>query len=145
MKSANSRIAVTAVVASAFIAMAIVVAAAALLESSHATSATQERHGFQGLDETFAIHRKLGWTVISSPGDGRRYRICGAIGDNDPASESSNIQGAFSTGGKTVSFNVSRPPGVEVAVEGLEPADGGDLCFAVLTRPWDTGRKTGSQ
>lgn len=145
MKSASSRIVVLAVVAAGFIALAIGIAAAALLQPIVEASVTQDGNGFRKLDETFAIHRQLGWTVISSPNDERRYRICGAIGDNDPASEMSRMQGSFSTGGKSVSFDIPRPQGVEVSVEGLAPLDGGDLRYAVLTRPWKTDQTADSQ
>jgi len=91
---------------------------------------------YRNIDEAFAIHRKLGWTMISAPNDGRRYRICGAIANNDPKSDASHMSGSFATGGKSVTFSIRRPPDVEVAVEGLEPADRGDLQFAVLTRPF---------
>jgi hypothetical protein len=89
---------------------------------------------FRSIDESFAIRRSQGWTLVSAPGDGRRFRICGAA-QSDPASGLATFRGAFRTGGKSVRFDVPVPPGTVVAVEGLEPADGGPLQFAVLSRP----------
>lgn len=104
----------------------------ALQADSLAAAATSP--AFRSVEESLAIRRSQGWTLVSAPGDGRRFRICGAA-QSDPASGLATFRGGFRTGGKSVRFDVPIPPDTVVAVEGLEPADGGPLQFAVLTRP----------
>jgi hypothetical protein len=100
--------------------------------SPGATNVTIQK--FRPIDELFSIRRSQGWTLVSAPGDGRLYRVCGAT-QSDPASGLQRFRGAFSGGGRSVRFDVPIPEGAVIAVEGLEPADGGPLRYAVLSRP----------
>lgn len=88
---------------------------------------------FRTIDDAFAIHRREGWSLASAPTDGRRYRICGAT-QSDPNSGVSSFCGSFKTGGRSIDFDVEVPDGTIVAVEGLDPIDGGPLTYAVLVR-----------
>lgn len=88
---------------------------------------------FRTIDDAFAIHLSQGWSLTSAPTDGRRYRICGAT-QSDPTSGVSACSGSFETGGRSIEFGVEVPDGTIVAVEGLDPLDGGPLTYAVLTR-----------
>ena len=90
---------------------------------------------YRPIEVLFEIHRDQGWSVVSAPTDGRRYRICGAT-QMVPTSGIDTFGGSFSTSGKTVSFEVNLPTDQAVAVEGLEPRDGGPLSYVVLTRKW---------
>jgi hypothetical protein len=89
--------------------------------------------GYRTIDDALAIHRSLGWSLVSAPTDGRRYRICGAI-QHSPKQGLASQSGAFITGGRSVEYSVDVPSGSLVAVEGLDPLDGGPLKYAVLTR-----------
>ncbi len=88
---------------------------------------------YRTVDVVFATHRSQGWAVSTAPTDGRRYRICGAT-ESDPKSGASSHSGVFQSGGRRVEFDVKVPTGKVVAVEGLDPIDGGPLTYAVLTR-----------
>lgn len=88
---------------------------------------------YQTIDDALAIHRSLGWSVVSAPNDGRRYRICGAV-QHAHRLRITSQSGEFKTGDRTVKYKVEVPSGSLVAVEGLDPLDGGPLTYAVLTR-----------
>lgn len=88
---------------------------------------------YRTIDDALAIRRRLGWSVVSAPTDGRRYRICGAI-QHSPKQGLVSQSGAFMTRGKSVEYTVDVPAGSLVAVEGLDPLDSGPLKYAVLTR-----------
>ncbi len=88
---------------------------------------------FKTIDDAFRVRRDQGWTVTSAPTDRRRYRVCGAT-ESDPQSGLKSLNGSFTASGKTIEVNVPVPDGMTVAVEGLEPLEGGPLTYAVLTR-----------
>jgi hypothetical protein len=92
-----------------------------------------ENAEYRTIDDALAIHRNLGWSVLSAPTDGRRYRICGAI-QHAPKQGLVRQSGAFMTRGRTVKYTVDVPAGSLVAIEGLDPLDGSPLKYAVLTR-----------
>ena len=88
---------------------------------------------FRTIDDAFGDHLRQGWSLTSAPTDGKRYRICGAT-QSDPNSGLSSFSGSFKTDGRSIDFDVKVPDGTVVAVEGLEPIDGGPLTYAVLVR-----------
>ena len=88
---------------------------------------------FRSIGDTFAIHESQGWTLTSAPTDGRRYRMIGATQSNPKGGESS-LRGSFKTRDRSVDFVVEVPNGRLIAIEGLEPIDGGPLTYAVLAR-----------
>ena len=91
---------------------------------------------YRPLNELLETHRRMGWTIVEAPNDGKRYRFCGAIGDNAPESTQEWISGSFQTADDRIKhFRVPKPEGFAIAVEGLCPDDGGELRIAVLSRP----------
>ena len=88
---------------------------------------------YRTIVESFAIRQSQGWELSKAPEDGKRYRICGAFeSGHDPDRRS--FSGRFSTGDRLVDFDIAIPQGTMVAVEGLDPLDGGPLTYAVLTK-----------
>lgn len=115
----------------ATLTLASLVTAGAVLTMRNITRTSDA--AYQTIDDAFAIRRSQGWTLTSAPTDGKRYRICGAT-ESDPTADASRFNGSFESGGRSVSFDVEVPDRAIVAVEGLEPMDGGPLTYAVLTR-----------
>ena len=87
---------------------------------------------YRTINDAFATRTNSGWTLTSAPIEGR-YRICGAT-ESNPDNDADSIRGSFSIGKRSVEFDVAIPSGKVVAVEGLDPIDGGPLGYAVLTR-----------
>ena len=91
---------------------------------------------YRPLNELLETHKRMGWTIVEAPNDGKRYRFCGAIVDNDPTSTQNWIAGSFQAAdGRVKHFRVPKPEGFAITVEGLRPYDGGELRIAVLSRP----------
>jgi hypothetical protein len=87
---------------------------------------------YRPLNELLGTHKRIGWTIVDAPNDGKRYRFCGAVVHDDQEW----ITGSFEIAdGRTKSFHVPRPEGFAIDVEGLCPEDGGELRIAVLSRP----------
>ncbi len=101
--------------------------------SATRNSSRPSNSAFRTIEDAFAVHRSQGWSLVSAPTDGRRYRICGAT-QSDPNSGASSFRGSFKTGGRYIDFDIELPDGAIVAVEGLDPIDGGPLSYAVLVR-----------
>lgn len=92
-----------------------------------------DKAAYRTIEESFAIRRSQGWELTKAPEDERRYRVCGATeSGHDPDRRS--FSGEFRTGGRIVPFEVTIPEGKMVAVEGLEPIEGGPLTYAVLEK-----------
>ena len=88
---------------------------------------------YRTIEESFAIRQSQGWELTKAPEDGKRYRICGALeSGHDPDRHS--FSGRFSTVDRFADFDIAIPQGTMVAVEGLDPLDGGPLTYAVLTK-----------
>lgn len=96
---------------------------------------------YRTIDESFAIRRSQGWELIQAPEDGKRYRICGVTESGDDPNRRS-FSGAIRTGGRVFPFEFAIPPGKMVAVEGLEPLEGGRLTYAVLQKDLPAGELT---
>lgn len=88
---------------------------------------------YRPIRETLQIRMNQGWTLVSAPTDGGRYRNCGAIEWN-PRSGVASLEGSFAVGHRSIAYKIPVPDGKAVAVEGLDPLDGGPLMYAVLTR-----------
>ncbi|MCA8997722.1 MAG: hypothetical protein KDA80_12070 [Planctomycetaceae bacterium] len=86
---------------------------------------------YRTIKECFAIRQSQGWSLHQVPTDGRRYRVCGAT-ESSPAISGNRFRGSFQAGERSVKFDVQVPDGKIVAVEGLDPIDGGQLTYAVL-------------
>jgi hypothetical protein len=92
------------------------------------------RDAYRPIDEATAIHRSLGWSVVSAPTDGKRYRVCGGT-QSDPNSGAPSMSCGFGTGNRSVKVNIEVPEGKLYAVDGLDPIDGGPLTYVVYERP----------
>lgn len=93
---------------------------------------------YRTIDESFAIRRSQGWELIQAPEDGKRYRICGATESGDDPDRRS-FSGDVRTSDRVFPFEVAIPAGKMVAVEGLDPLEGGRLTYAVLQKDLPAG------
>jgi hypothetical protein len=102
-----------------------------------------DESAYRTIDEAFAIRQSQGWELTKAPEEGKRYRNCGATeSGHDPDRRS--FSGRLSTGDRLVDFDVAIPYGKMVAVEGLDPLDGGQLTYAVLTKDLPSKRVLGA-
>lgn len=107
------------------------------------TDSQRREEAYRTVEETFAVRRSQGWELTKAPEDGKRYRICGALESGRDA-ERRSFSGRFSTGDRFVDFDVAIPQGKMVAVEGLDPFDGGPLTYAVLTKDLPSEKVVGA-
>ncbi|HWL07218.1 MAG TPA: hypothetical protein VNQ76_02280 [Planctomicrobium sp.] len=121
----------------AFVATAGVVAAGMLSQELRHILFSRNDPSYQTLDELFRTHRSMGYTVLHQPRDNKKYRIMGAIADNDPNSTHTTIRGTFAVeDGRQIHFEVPKPADMEISVEGLKPEDQGALQYVVFARPY---------
>ena len=102
------------------------------------TRGATDSAAFRSVNALLSIREQQGWTVVSAPVGGNRYRICGAT-ESDPKNSMPTFAGQFGTDTRSVSFQVSVPNGHVVAVEGLAPENGSALTYAVFSRPITQG------
>lgn len=122
-----------------FLVVFALLVCAAFASSPFWNTRTVDTRAFRTVGDLFEVRKLQGWTVLSAPTDSRRYRVCGST-ESDPTSGAQILSGEFRVEDRFVPFSVPIPEGETVAIEGLDPMDGGQLSYAVFSRPKKHGR-----